>query len=70
MNVTILLKNGRKVEFANAGVQKKNDGRSTAVYDRTTFRILAEYSVDQISVCESSIDAVSNSRVVGAQNDG
>jgi len=55
MQVTILLKNGQKFEFANADVQKKDDGRSAAVYDKSTFRIIAEYKVDQISMYQSSL---------------
>jgi hypothetical protein len=68
MRINILLKNGQKIEFANADVQKKDDGRSTAVYDVTTFRILAEYTVDQISLCQSSSDAGPNSQAMRAQN--
>lgn len=55
MQLTILLKNGRKFEFTNADVQNKNDGTSAAVYDKSTFRIIAEYKMDQISMCQFSL---------------
>jgi hypothetical protein len=55
MRVTILLKNGEKLEFVNVDIQKKNNGTSAAVYDTSTFRIIAEYRLDQISMYQSSI---------------
>jgi len=54
MVVTILLKNGQKHEYQNADIQKKNEGRSTAVYDVNTFRIIAEYKAEQILMCQAS----------------
>ncbi len=66
MKITIPLKSEKKLEFANAGIQKKNDGRSTAVYDAATFRILAEYKVNQISMCQSSSEDAPKNRVMQA----
>lgn len=54
MKVTILLKNGRKCEYPNANIQKINEGTSVAIYDTDTFRIIAQYKADQISMCQSS----------------
>lgn len=54
MRVTIVLKNGQKHEFHNAEIQKKDNGKSAAVFDSSTFRILAEFKSDQILMCQSS----------------
>ncbi len=68
MKVTILLKSGRKCEFLNAGIQKTNNGRSTAVYDLSTYRILEDFKSDQIAVCQSS--EISKSKADAAQAEG
>jgi hypothetical protein len=56
MKVIIQLKSGYKREYPNAQIQKKNDGTSIAVYDVSTFRILAEHKADQIALCQSSTE--------------
>ncbi len=65
MRITIVLKNGQKHEFQNADVQKKDNGRFTAVYDLSTFRILAEFKADQILMCQSSKTGDPASRTAG-----
>ncbi len=62
MKITLVLNNGEKYEFSNAEVQKKNDGRSTAVYDLSTFRIIVEYKSDRILACQASDSAISNNQ--------
>jgi hypothetical protein len=37
MKVTIVLKNGKRQEFHNADIQKKNNRKSTAVFDSNPF---------------------------------
>ena len=54
MKITIVLKNGQKHQFLHAGIQKKDNGRSTAVYDSDTYRIIAEFKAEQILVCQST----------------
>ncbi len=66
MRITIVLKNGQKYEFQNAGVQKKDNGKSTAVYDSNTFRILAEFKADQVLMCQSSKNADPVSRAMNS----
>ncbi len=64
MRIVIVLNYGQRHEFQNADIQKKDNGRSTAVFDARTFRILAEFKVDQISMCQSSKTADPASRAV------
>ncbi len=54
MLVTILLKNGKKFEYSNADIQKKDNGRSTAVFDTSTFRVIAEFKAEQIATSQCS----------------
>ena len=66
MKVTIVLKNGQRHEFENAAIQKKDNGRYTAVYDSSSFRIIAEFKAEQISMCQSSKNRGPVSRAVGS----
>ena len=54
MDITILLKNGKKYEFKEAEIQKKEEGKIIAIYHVNSFRIIAEYKAEQISMIQSS----------------
>jgi hypothetical protein len=62
MIITILLKNGQKHEFPHAEIQKKDNGKSTAVYDSDTYRIIAEFKAEQILMCHSTTNTGSACR--------
>jgi hypothetical protein len=64
MRVSIILKNGQKYEFQDADIQKKDNGKFTAVYNTSTYRILAEYKADQILMCQRSRNDVVVRRAV------
>ncbi len=52
MPMMILLRNGKKLQFDDASVQKKDQGKIVAIYDRRTYRIIAEFQADQVSAWE------------------
>jgi hypothetical protein len=54
MQVTVHLKDGSKLQFPDADIQKKDNGAVIAVFDRRTYRIIAEFRADQVAAyrCE------------------
>jgi hypothetical protein len=56
MQITVLLKGGQAQVFRYSEIQKKNGGTVLAIYDQTTYRITAEFSMEMIVACHRSED--------------
>jgi hypothetical protein len=55
MNKTIIsLKDGQTYYYPNTSVQEKNNGEVLAVFDCTTYRIIAEFKMELVKACRRS----------------
>ncbi len=48
--IRITLRNGKKIEFRDTKIQRKDRGRFIAIFDRS-YRILAEFASEDVLEC-------------------
>ncbi len=50
MRVSVAHERGFSAEYQNVGIQTKNNGKTVALYDLTSFTIVAEFDADRIRI--------------------